>query len=154
MNLHVDVYTCVTWFSWQPPVRHHPGKTSCCISHIWRLSHCCDLPVSWAHTASCCSFRKADLYPTTWLLHTPHNSVYSTQTCMFSGRLFFTWHLVLNIIKDNSVLPPRAFNLLVPDLLPCHVLASLEEQNERVCSVRVEGKFRFLVAFIRLQKSL
>lgn len=89
------------------------------------------------------SFRKADLYPATWLVfflgfampffhHILHDSTCSIHTCMFLSRLFFTWHLVLNIIKDNSVLPPRAFNLLVPDLLPCHVVSFIRG-TKRVC---------------------
>lgn len=39
---------------------------------------------------------------------------------------------VLNISKDNSVLPPSAFNLLEPDLLPCQVF-SFVRGTKQVC---------------------
>lgn len=55
--------------------------------------------------------------------HIRCDSVCLMYTCVFSGRLFSTWHSVLRIIKDNSVLPLQAFNLFVPDLLPCHVIS-------------------------------
>ena len=102
------------------------------------------------------SFRKADLYPATWLLfflgfampffhHILHVSMCSIYTCMFSGRLFFIWNFVPNVIKANSVLPPWAFNPLVPDLLPCHVISFIRGMKRVCVQCKSRGEIQILV---------
>lgn len=133
-----QVCTCVWVLPGYPGTPHcctYWAQSQCCIHHIWHSSPCGGFPVAFGHNAPLffpngrfASWCLATLFFFLGLAlllfhHIRCDSVCLMYTCMFSGRLFSTWHSVLRIIKDNSVLPLRAFNLFVPDLLPCHVIS-------------------------------
>lgn len=135
-HVNLYVYVCVTWFSWQS-------------REILMLIY---LIIFDNHKFS---FRKADLHLTAWQFFFPglcyvfhhilHDSMCSIYTCKFSGKLFFTWCLVLNITKDNSVLPPWALNLLVPDLLPCHAISFIRGMKQVYVQCESRGEIQIPV---------
>lgn len=85
--------------------------------------------------------------------HILPKSVYLTDTCVFSGRLVFTWlYWTFQRIIQSYLCQHLIYLILIYCLVMLLVL--LGEQNKCVCSVRLEGKFRFLFAFIYLQKFL
>lgn len=54
---------------------------------------------------------------------------------------------VLNMSKDNSVLPLSAFNLLDPDLLPCHVTSFVRGTKQVCVQCETRGEIQIPVCF-------
>lgn len=64
---------------------------------------------------------------------------------------------VLNISKDNSVLPPSAFNLLGPDLLPCHAISFVRGTKQVCVQCETRGEIDipvFLYPFAQIPKKV